>query len=235
MVPEKEPEAARMKIVLENISLQLGPIHLRINATLSGRSTGIFGPSGSGKTSLLEIIAGLKKPASALVKAGDRVLTDSSKNFRLPPQHRRIGYVPQDLALFPHLNVRRNLAYGLKPAAGNKEPIVWDHVIEVLEIGGLLPRDVLSLSGGEKQRVAFARALMASPKLLLLDEPLASLDQILKEKILAYLVRVRDEFSIPLIYVSHDPREIHALCDEVLVLDQGSPIAQGSPAEILKA
>lgn len=234
MVPEKEPKAVRMKIVLQNISLPLGALHLRVNATLEGRSTGIFGPSGSGKTSLLEIIAGLKKPASALIQTGDRVLVDSSKNFRIPPQHRQIGYVPQDLALFPHLNVRQNLAYGLKQTLQKPQPIAWDHVVEILEIGSLLPRDILSLSGGEKQRVAFARALMASPQLLLLDEPLASLDQALKERILAYLVRIRDEFSIPLIYVSHDPKEILTLCGEVLVLSQGRLTAQGPPAEVLK-
>ena len=222
-----------MKIVLENISLKLGSFSLELSTQLTGRTAGIFGPSGSGKTSLLEIITGLKKPDSALIQVGDLILTDTSKRLMILSQHRNIGYVPQDLALFPHLNVRQNLSFGLKTKSGRKESISWDQVVEVLEMGDLLDRDVVSLSGGEKQRVAFARALVASPRLLLLDEPLTSLDQTLKDKVLTYLLRIRDEFAIPLIYVSHDPGEILLLCDEVLRIESGRVVAQGAPKDIL--
>ena len=233
MVPKQKSEGTPLKIVLQNISLQVGIVQLQIDTTLSGPSTGIFGPSGAGKTSLLEIITGLKKPASAFIQVGDRIMTNTSKHFHLPVQHRNIGYVPQDLALFPHLSVRKNLAYGQQSTPENQPTIAWEHVIEVLEIGDLLERGTTSLSGGEKQRVAFARALMASPRLLILDEPLSSLDETLKEKIVAYLTKIRNEFSIPMLYVSHNPEEIKCLCDEVVHLSQGKIIFQGSPAELL--
>jgi molybdate transport system ATP-binding protein len=210
-----------MKLLLKNISLPLEDFVLEINVELSSQVTAIFGPSGAGKTSLLDLIAGLRRPQSALIQLEDRVLTDTACGLVLPPRARGIGYVPQDLALFPHFSVRKNLLYGRKEAAAGGSLFSYEHVAAVLEIEPLACRSVAELSGGEKQRVALARALLASPKLLLLDEPLASLDAALKTKIMGYLARVRDEFHVPMLYVSHDRREIQALCDEVVELERG--------------
>ncbi len=210
-----------MKLLLQKISLPLAEFTLELDLQLENQVTAIFGPSGAGKTSLLDLIAGLRRPQSALIQLDDRVLTDTSSRTFLLPRLRGIGYVPQDLALFPHLSVRQNLLYGHRPDADTTRLFNFDHVIEVLEIGSLTQRGVTDLSGGEKQRVALARALLASPRLLLLDEPLASLDQALKSKIIPYLARIRDEFRLPMLYVTHDRAEVSALCDEMLTMKQG--------------
>ncbi len=170
---------------------------------------------------MLDLIAGLRRPESALIQLEQRVLTDTSRGLALPPREREIGYVPQDLALFPHLPVRKNLLYGRKASAPCDGLFSYEHVAAVLEIGPLAGRSVTELSGGEKQRVALARALLTSPKLLLLDEPLAGLDAALKAKIIPYLARVRDEFKVPMLYVSHDRAEIQTLCDEIVELERG--------------
>jgi molybdate transport system ATP-binding protein len=210
-----------MELALQNISLALADFTLEIDARLECQVTGIFGPSGAGKTSLLDLIAGLRRPERALISVNGRVLTDTANAVFLPPRLREIGYVPQDLALFPHLSVRQNLLYGQKSSPAAAPLFSYEHVTEVLEIQTLTARDTRQLSGGEKQRVALARALLTSPKLLLLDEPLGSLDSALKAKIIPYLRRVRDEFQLPILYVTHDEQEILALCNEVLELDQG--------------
>jgi len=155
------------------------------------------------------------------------------------PDQRAIGYVPQEGALFPHLNVRQNLLYGAHDPrntrkSGGKTP-AYEHVIEILEIAPLAERAIATLSGGEKQRVALGRALLSRPRLLLLDEPLAGLDAALKERLLPYLQKIRDEFGIPMIYVTHSSDEVMALCDEVLVLASGQIVRQGAPAEIFAA
>jgi molybdate transport system ATP-binding protein len=209
-----------MKLRLHRIRLPLASFTLELDAELAGPVTAIFGPSGAGKTSLLDLIAGLRRPESAFIALGDRVLTDTAARIDVPTHRRAIGYVPQDLALFPHLTVRGNVLYGHRPAATHPE-VTLAHVVETLEISALLDRDIGSISGGEKQRVALARALLAAPHLLLLDEPLASLDRPLKARLLPYLRRVRDEFRVPMIYVTHDPEEVAPLCDEVLALEQG--------------
>src|SRR5262249_42783155 len=152
------------------------------------------------------------RPKSALVQLDERVLTDTAVRINVPTRHRRIGYVPQDLALFPHLSVRQNLLYGRKGTGDSTALFSFEHVTNVLEIEPLADRRVTNLSGGEKQRVALARALLASPQLLLLDEPLASLDTVLKSKIIPYLARIRDEFHIPMLYVTHDWNEAQTLC-----------------------
>jgi molybdate transport system ATP-binding protein len=188
----------------------------------------VFGPSGSGKTSLLDLVAGLRQAPSALIQLNDRVLTDTSRGFLVPTRSRSIGYVPQDLALFPHLSVRQNLLYGSKSGEDGKRLFSFDHVVAVLEIQPLVQRRVTDLSGGEQQRVALARALLASPQLLLLDEPLASLDLSLKTRIIPYLARIRDEFRIPMLYVTHDRHELLALADEMMVLVNGK-VAQTGP------
>jgi molybdate transport system ATP-binding protein len=226
------PEAANVSVELHGLRLPLAPFTLEATACLAGRVTGLFGASGSGKTSLLEIIAGLRRPAAGRVSLDGTVLTDLAANVFLRPEHRAVGYVPQEGALFPHLSVRRNLLYGRKTAAVGNPGLTLDHVAEILEITQLLPRRIASLSGGEKQRVALGRALLASPRLLLLDEPLSGLDQPLRERLLPYLARVRDEFAIPMIYVTHSPDEIMSLCDEVVVMARGRIERQGPPSEL---
>ncbi len=217
-----------MRLLLKNISLPLAEFVLEVDVELAGQVTALFGPSGSGKTSLLDLIAGLRRPKSAFIQLEERVLTDTARGLFLPPRLRGIGYVPQDLALFPHLSVRKNLLYGCKAAASPGALFSYEHVAAVLEIGALAARSVTDLSGGEKQRVALARALLTSPRLLLLDEPLAGLDAALKAKIISYLARIRDEFQVPMLYVSHDREEIQTLCDEVMELERGQVLPRNN-------
>jgi len=223
-----------MSLVLKNVRLPLAHFTLEIDATLSARVTAIFGPSGSGKTSLLELIAGLRRPSSGSIQLASNVLTDHAAHRFIAPQHRAIGYVPQDGALFPHLNVRQNLLYGFDTTHTRPTGLSFDHIVEVLEISPLLDRAIATLSGGEKQRVALGRALLAAPKLLLLDEPLASLDAALKERLLPYLLRIRDEFAIPMIYVTHSPDEVVSLCDEALILRSGKIEKRGRPSDLFE-
>lgn len=220
-----------MSLRLKNISLRLEPFTLSVDAELNGGAVAIFGPSGSGKTSLLDLVAGLRRAESAFIELDGRVLADTAEKISVPPRGRGIGYVPQDLALFPHMNVRQNLHYGRKAGHDSNALFSFQHVTEVLEIQPLIGRGVRDLSGGEKQRVALARALMTAPRLLLLDEPLASLDEALKAKILPYLVRVRDEFKVPMLYVTHNRNEVSALCDEVLVMNAGRIASRGNASE----
>jgi molybdate transport system ATP-binding protein len=222
-----------MKLLLKNLRLRQGTFQLEIDAGVTGRVIGIFGRSGAGKTTLLEIIAGLRQPNSGYISVGDQILIDSSAGKSLAPDKRGTCYVPQDLALFPHLSTRKNLLYGHDPATSSPG-INLDHVTGVLEITGLLDRSIAQLSGGQKQRVAFGRALLASPRLLLMDEPLASLDHDLKLKLIPYLQRIRDEFEIPMFYVSHSPDEIAALCDQVIVMREGKCLRVCPPDEIFE-
>ena len=210
-----------MKLLLNDISLPLAEFPLQLDVEIQNQVTAVFGPSGAGKTSLLDLIAGLRRPKSAFIQLGDRVLTDTAAGIEVPTRHRQIGYVPQDLALFPHLSVEQNLIYGAKGTRTPGSAFSYEHVTQVLEIQPLGNRRVTNLSGGEKQRVALARALLASPQLLLLDEPLASLDTALKSKIIPYLARIRDEFHIPMLYVTHDWDEVRALCAEALIMERG--------------
>ena len=216
------PEESReMKLLLKKISLPLAEFSLNLDVEIQNQVTAIFGPSGAGKTSLLDLIVGLRHPKSAFIQLGERILTDTAGRVHVPTRHRQIGYVPQDLALFPHLSVQQNLLYGCKGNGASNSLFSYDHVTNVLEIQPLANRRVTNLSGGEKQRVALARALLASPQLLLLDEPLASLDTVLKSKIIPYLARIRDEFHIPMLYVTHDWDEVQALCAEALIMERG--------------
>ena len=216
-------ERAPMKLVLRHVRLPLTGFDLRIEELeCEGPVTGIFGPSGSGKTSLLELIAGLRRPASAFVALDTVVLTDTSSRVAVPSRSRRVGYVPQDLALFPHLSVRRNVTYG----ANSNSSQEFDHVVDLFEIRSLLERSIDNLSGGERQRVALARALLVSPRLLLLDEPLATLDRRLKDRIRPYFERVRDDFRVPILYVTHDREEAAAMCDEIVYLERGQVVGR---------
>lgn len=221
-----------MNLRFANITLHLRGLALQLNATLDQRVTGLFGPSGSGKTTVLELVAGLRRPEQGVVELNGRVLTDVSQDIFVAAHKRGIGYVPQDLALFSHLTVRQNIAYGLKKWRSSRVDLSHEKVISVLEIERLLDRMPASLSGGEKQRVAFARALLASPKLLLLDEPLASLDESLKARILPYLKLIRDELEVPILYVTHSAAEVIDLCEEVVVLQEGKCAGRGKPDDL---
>ncbi len=222
-----------MSLRLQNIRLPLAGFTLEIDATFDQPIAGIFGPSGAGKTSLLDLIAGLRRPTAGRVQLDEKILFETATSLNLPPRLRRVGYVPQDLALFPHLNVRSNLVYGCQQFVADNGLFALGHVVEVMEIAPLLERDVTTLSGGEQQRVAFARAILSAPRLLLLDEPMSSLDSRLKTRLIPFLQRIRDEFRIPLIYVTHDAGELTALCDEVVVLETGRLIERGSPTDVL--
>lgn len=216
-----------MKLVLRDVRCPLAHFTLALDVEIARDVTALFGPSGAGKTTVLDLIAGLRRSPSAYIELDGRVLTDTSAGRDVPARDRHIGYVPQDGALFPHLSVRGNLLYG------SKKEVSPERVTEVLDIGHLLDRRIGGLSGGERQRVALARALLSSPKLLLLDEPLASLDEELRTRVLAYLKRVRDELKVPMLYVSHARSEVVELCEEVLVLERGVLKGQGEPRRLL--
>ena len=221
-----------MKLSLRNIVLPLADFVLEASVELHHRVTAIFGPSGAGKTSLLDLLAGLRRPKSAFIQLDDRVLTDTTNGIFVPARLRHIGYVPQDLALFPHLSVRQNLLYGRQADGSTNRLFRFEHIVEVLEIQPLIERGVTQLSGGEKQRVALARALLTSPRLLLLDEPLASLDMKLKARIIPYLTRIRDEFRVPMLYVTHDRFEALMMADDIVVLVNGKIVQTGRVEDV---
>jgi molybdate transport system ATP-binding protein len=215
-----------------SIRLELASFTLEVELALGGRATAVLGPSGSGKTSLLEIIAGLRRNAQGRVMLDGVLFLDSQRRFWLPPEHRHVGYVPQEPALFPHLDVAGNIRYAVRSTSAESDRHV-NETISLLEIDALLPRYSRTLSGGEAQRVALARALVARPRLLLLDEPLAALDVELRSRILPYLMRVRDEAKIPMIYVTHHVGEALVLADDAVVLRGGRVEATGSVHNVL--
>ena len=196
--------------------------------------TALFGPSGSGKTSIVNMIAGLVKPDRGRVALGGDTLFDSAARIDVPPPRRRIGYVFQEGRLFPHLTVAQNLDYGRWMNGLAADPAERDRVLALLNIGHLMQRRPGKLSGGERQRVAFGRALLMKPRLLLLDEPLASLDRARKLEILPYLARLRDEAGVPMIYVSHQAGEIVKLASQVVRSEDGRVLASGG-LELLDA
>lgn len=210
-----------------SIRLPLSRFDLVVDAALEGQVTAVAGPSGAGKTSLLETIAGLRPGAKGFIEVDGETILDSEAGLSVPSERRRIGWVPQDGALFPHMNVRRNVLFG----AGDGARL--DQVTGILDIGPLLDRFPSTLSGGEKQRVALARALMTSPRLLLLDEPLAAIDPTLKDRILMHLRRIRDQLGVPMIYVTHQAAEAIALATSAIVLDRGRIVASGLPSDVL--
>jgi molybdate transport system ATP-binding protein len=246
-----------------DVTLRQDAFTLDVRESASVEVLGLFGPSGSGKTSLLEAVAGIRHADAGEIRVGDRVLFSSGAGIDVPPRHRRIGYVPQDALLFPHLDVRDNVLYGTRRSlfavrhlqntdqeprteprtessvsrnANGEErrtPAFLDTLVAMLELGPLLERRVQKLSGGEKQRVAIARALMTQPSLLLLDEPLAAVDRERRDRLLPYLLRIRRELHVPLVYVTHDAAELRAIADRVLRLDAGRVVAAGSPADVL--
>ncbi|ELY3803139.1 molybdenum ABC transporter ATP-binding protein ModC [Cronobacter sakazakii] len=212
-----------------NFTQVLGKHRLTVNETLPGSGiTAVFGVSGAGKTSLINAISGLTRPQHGRIVLNDRVLSDTETDTFLPPEKRRVGYVFQDARLFPHYKVRGNLKYGMAKEMASQ----FDKLVTLLGIEPLLDRLPGTLSGGEKQRVAIGRALLTAPELLLLDEPLASLDVPRKRELLPYLQRLAREINIPMLYVSHSLEEILHLADKVLVLEQGEVKAFGSLEDI---
>lgn len=201
---------------------------LDVELDLPGQGvTALFGHSGSGKTTCLRCIAGLEQAPEGRLVVNGQVWQDTANNLFVPPHQRPLGYVFQEPSLFPHLSVRRNLEYGLRRVPKEQRRVDWDLVMELLGIGQLLERLPIRLSGGERQRVGIARALLTSPRLLLMDEPLAALDIKRKNEILPYLERLHAELDIPVLYISHSPDEVARLADHVVLLEAGQVVAQG--------
>ena len=210
-----------------------GSFDLSVDLAIGGGLTALFGPSGSGKTTLVNLVAGLIRPDSGRIAFGGEVWADGPGRRFVPPHRRRIGYVFQEGRLFPHMTVRANLRYGARFAPRGEPGETLERVVELLRIAPLLDRRPALLSGGEKQRVALGRALMAKPRLLLMDEPLSALDNDLKAAILPDVERLRDHAGIPILYVSHSIEEVTRLATRVVVMDAGRTVAIGRPDEVL--
>jgi molybdate transport system ATP-binding protein len=224
--------ARELTMLRVDVSKRLGEFSIEASFASEGRVTGLFGASGSGKTSLVNMIAGLLRPDRGIIAIDGETMDDTTTNAHVPVHRRRIGYVFQDARLFPHLDVRQNLDYGRRMNRLAEDPAQRTRVTDLLDIGDLLDRRPGRLSGGERQRVALGRALLSQPRLLLLDEPLGSLDEERKEEILPYLVRLRDEAGIPMVYVSHDASEMRQLATRIVMLKRGQIAAFGG-AEVL--
>ncbi len=215
-----------------NVRGDFGDFHLDARFTTDARLTALFGRSGAGKTVLVNLLAGLATPQDGRIRVDDQVLFDSGVGIDLPPEKRRVGYVFQEARLFPHLNVVGNLSYGINLAPLLERHQDFDYIVDLLDLRSILKRRPRTLSGGEKQRVAIGRALLASPKLLLMDEPLASLDAARKNEILPFIERLRDELGLPIVYVSHAMEEVVRLADTVVLLSEGSVAAVGGVEEL---
>ncbi len=208
-------------MLVVDIEKRLGDFEIKIAFESRGNVTALFGNSGSGKTSTVNMIAGLVAPDRGRIALDDSVLFDSTARVDLPAHRRHIGYVFQEGRLFPHLSVAANLDYGRRMSGLPRDDVESRRVFDLLDIGHLLDRRPGKLSGGERQRVAVGRALLMRPRLLLLDEPLASLDLARKREIMPYLVRLRDETRLPMVYVSHHPGELRSIATTVIQLDGG--------------
>ena len=216
-----------MIVLALEVEKQLGALRLAVRFQIAGGVTAVFGPSGAGKTSLVNMIAGLLKPDRGSIVLDNTVLFDAAKAINVPPHRRRIGYVFQEGRLFPHLSVRQNLDYGRRMSGQPRDLTEFERIASLLGVTHLLQRRPRMLSGGERQRVAIGRALLMQPRLLLLDEPLASLDAGHKGEILPYLVRLRDEAGIPMVYVSHIAAEVRQIATHVVRLEDGRVTATG--------
>jgi len=221
-------------VLAVDVEKRLGDFTLAAKFEAAAGVTALFGPSGAGKSTIVNLIAGLIAPERGRIALADSVLFDSGLRIDVPPHRRRIGCVFQEGRLFPHLTVRRNLDYGRWMSGLARDEAVTAHIVELLDLGRLLDRRPGKLSGGERQRVAIGRALLMRPRLLLLDEPLASLDAARKREILPYLVRLRDDAKVPMLYVSHFADEVRAIATEVVRIDDGRIVAQGG-LELLAA
>ncbi len=216
-----------------DVERKLGAFALDARFEAGAGITALFGRSGSGKTSLVNTIAGLLRPDRGVVEVEGQVLFDSRRGIDMPTARRRVGYVFQEGRLFPHLSVRQNLLYGWWFTPKKERYVGLDRVVELLGLGQFLERRPGELSGGEKQRVAIGRALLASPQVLLMDEPLASLDEHRKSEILQYIERLRHEIKIPIVYVSHTIEEVVRLADTIVLMSEGKVRAVGRPDEIM--
>jgi molybdate transport system ATP-binding protein len=210
-----------------DVEKRLGSFTIATRFETAAGVTGVFGPSGAGKTTLVNMIAGLVAPDRGRITLADMVLFDSKARINVPAHRRRIGYVFQEGRLFPHLKVATNLDYGRRMSRLPHDPAEWQRIVALLDIGHLVHRRPGRLSGGERQRVAIGRALLTRPRLLLLDEPLASLDTARKREILPYLERLRDEAAVPMVYVSHQAAELRRIATSVVLLDAGRVVATG--------
>jgi molybdate transport system ATP-binding protein len=210
-----------------DVEKRLGDFCLAAKFESKGSVTALFGSSGSGKTSIINMVAGLVTPDRGRITLGGDALFDSATRVSVPVHRRRIGYVFQEGRLFPHLSVSANLDYGRRMSGIDRDDSEWRRVVDMLDIGHLLDRRPGKLSGGERQRVAVGRALLMRPRLLLLDEPLASLDVARKRDILPYLLRLRDEAKVPMIYVSHHAGELKRIATTVVRIDGGKVLAVG--------
>ncbi len=216
------------------VKKRLGRFTVDVSVSTAGvEVTALFGSSGAGKTSVINMVAGLFPPDEGLIVVNDRKLFDSEHSIDLPPEKRRCGYIFQDGRLFPHLTVKANLIYGMKLVPRAERYVSYDQVVELLGIGHLLTRRPAKLSGGEKQRVAIGRALLTSPSVLLMDEPLASLDSARKGEVLPFIARLPREFSIPILYVTHSLDEILNLADTVVLLESGKVVATGNVEDLM--
>ena len=217
-----------------DVEKRLGDFSIAAKFETAGGATALFGPSGAGKTSIVNMIAGLVTPDRGRIVLGEMLLFDSAAGIDLPAHRRRIGYVFQEGRLFPHLTVAQNLDYGRWMGGLPRDPAGLDRIVALLDIGALLHRRPGHLSGGERQRTAFGRALLMKPRLLLLDEPLSSLDRARKLEILPYLARLRDEARVPMVYVSHQAGEILRVASQVVRTEDGRVLAVGG-LELLDA
>jgi len=216
-----------------DVAIERGRFAIEARFASDAPIVALFGRSGAGKSSLVEAIAGLVRPRGGRIAVAGRTLFDSARAIDLPPEERRVGYVFQDALLFPHMAVRANLAYGERLTPARERFVDARRVVSLLGLERLLERLPATLSGGERQRVAIGRALMASPRVLLMDEPLASLDAPRKAQILQYVELLRDELRLPIVYVSHAIEEVTRLADHLVVMAEGRVVAQGPVAEVL--
>jgi molybdate transport system ATP-binding protein len=210
-----------------DIEKRLGDFAIKVAFESKGSVTALFGSSGSGKTSIVNMVAGLIRPDRGRIALDDTVLFDSDARVNVPMHRRRIGYVFQEGRLFPHLSVAANLDYGRRMSRLPRDEAEQRRIVDLLDLDHLVDRRPGKLSGGERQRVAVGRALLMRPRLLLLDEPLASLDSARKREILPYLVRLRDEAKVPMVYVSHQPGELRHIAETVVWLDAGRVMKVG--------
>jgi molybdate transport system ATP-binding protein len=221
-------------VLTVDIQQTLGTFRLNIQFGSRAKVIALFGRSGSGKTSVVNAIAGVNHPASGVIRIDDTILFDSARRICLAPEARRVGYVFQEGLLFPHMSVEKNLLYGHDARrAQNADHIAPEKVIAVLGLQDLLQRRPANLSGGERQRVAIGRALLANPRLLLLDEPLAALDHQRKRDVMQYIERLRDEFGIPMVLVSHSQDEVARLAEDMVLISDGRVVETGAVEDIM--
>lgn len=223
-----------MSDIRARFNIAYSAFKLDVDLSLPGRGvTALFGPSGSGKTTCLRAMTGLERFPGSYLEVNGEVWQDDERNIFLPTFKRPLGYVFQEASLFPHLSVQRNLEYGMRRVPSAMHQVSLDQAVALLDIGHLLQRNPDKLSGGERQRVAIARALATSPRILLMDEPLAALDSKRKEEIMPYLERLHDELDIPVIYVSHSADEVARLADHLVLLENGKVVASGATSDLM--